>query len=643
MKQPLRVLLHVDSLRNCGIAKLVTQLARGLDRARFRAIVSYSDDSGRCADPLRADGIEVESIVPGAGAEEAVRQIRNFRPDIFHSFSRRHDAYDVLAARAAGTPVVMTVREGTRWWSPSGTALNWEFDRNAATDIVTACVDAAAEEARAVEGIHPAKVAVVHPGVAIPEASDQSACPREELGVPAHAFTAGCAVGYSATHQELFQAWRRVVTVRPEAILICYGADPQHLCDSLRELACRLGLSRNIHLLEEREEMDSFYRALDLYIDVSRTGELPLSVLEAMSYGLPVIAGAGEVIEDGVSGMLTAPDRDALAETVLKLAGDASLGRALGEAAREHVRRHFSLARMIEEYESLYLRAAETRLPRELVPPAAPQFTGTPQSRPLDDTTVFVTTIGDATNFADCLAHLEMQTVRCRIELIDRVAPMSAAFAQMHQRCTTPYYVQVDEDMMLYPQALDRLRELIGETDASVPLVCAPLWDCDVERPIQGLKIYRHDIVRRFPYRDTLSCEVDQLALMAKAGHHALVISTSAPDAECLGEHGTHYTPQTIFARWQRLFHKHNELGHLGWMDPWPARLLERYVRTRDDLHLYAALGAIAGIASRADPGRECDWRDTNAAFQRLKHYFPAVREHEQTCAPEDGLRGRLV
>jgi len=278
---------------------------------------------------------------------------------------------------------------------------------------------------------------------------------------------------------------------------------------------------------------------------------------------------------------------------------------------------------MVGEYEALYLRAAANRLPRDLTPPPCTEFTGRDGAPWFEDVTVFVTTIGDTLNFADCIAHLEAQTVRCRMEIIARIAPMSAAFSRMHERCRTPYYVQVDEDMLLYPQALETLRERILESDASVPLVCAPLWDCDVEQPILGVKIYRHEIVKRFPYRNSLSCEIAQLRSMEDAGHHAVNLTYEGPDAVCVGEHGKHYTPRTMFLRWQRLFHKHNELGNLDWIAPWPARLLERYEKTGDQTHLYALLGAIAGITGRAERNHELDWRDTNPAWQRLLHYFP--------------------
>jgi hypothetical protein len=302
----------------------------------------------------------------------------------------------------------------------------------------------------------------------------------------------------------------------------------------------------------------------------------------------------------------------------------------MGVAGRDRVREHFSTPAMVRGYESLYLKATEEMAGEPPVTqcdqPAAPQFTGARDCPELADTTVFVTTIGDDANFPDCLAHLRAQTVRCRIEVIDRVAPMSAAFALMHERCTTPYYVQVDEDMLLYPEALEKLHELAVQSPSDVALVCAPLWDCDVERPLQGIKIYRHEIVREFPYEDNLSCEMNQLARLQAAGYKAHLLSTD-DDAICLGEHGKHYTPETIFRRWQRLFHKRNQLNNLAWLEPWPARLLERYLATRDPLHLYAVLGAVAGIGGRADPHRELDWRYPDPAWQRMQHYFPPCPE----------------
>ena len=243
----------------------------------------------------------------------------------------------------------------------------------------------------------------------------------------------------------------------------------------------------------------------------------------------------------------------------------------------------------------------------------------------VDDLTVFVTTIGDRANFSDCMAHLKTQTVKAVIDVIDHVAPLSAALQEMHKRCRTDFYVQVDEDMLLAPDALETLLRGMRAAAPDAAMICAPLWDCDAERPIYGLKIYRTATVRRFPYEDTLSCEVVQLAQMEKAGYRIILQPLTDRNA-CLGEHGKHYTPETIFKRWQRCFQKNQRYPHMAWIEPYAQTLLNRYVASGNTVHLYAFLGAVAGMVGPPAADAELDWRAPNPALERLRHYFPPDR-----------------
>lgn len=239
------------------------------------------------------------------------------------------------------------------------------------------------------------------------------------------------------------------------------------------------------------------------------------------------------------------------------------------------------------------------------------------------ETTIFVTTIGDQANFRDCIEHLKAQTVERPVEVIDRVAPLSAAFQQMHERCRTPFYVQVDEDMILFPQAIEKLEHLLQEAQHRVAMVCAPLWDCDTQQAIYGVKIYRHAIMKQFPYENTLSCEVRQIEQMKAAGYFIQALPLGGDRSNCLGDHGKHYTPVSIFKRWQRIFQKREVLGNNMWIEPWARRLLERYTASGEALHLYALLGGIAGIVGAPPPDQEADFRDPNEALERILRYFP--------------------
>ena len=122
------------------------------------------------------------------------------------------------------------------------------------------------------------------------------------------------------------------------------------------------GLVGRFALKGHLEDMDSFYRGLDLYLNTSVHEGIPMTILEAMARGLPVIApqvgGIGEIIEDGVEGFLV-PNRDpkAFAEKCLLLQ-DAELRQRMGQAARAKVERGFSAEHMARQYYQLYRELA---------------------------------------------------------------------------------------------------------------------------------------------------------------------------------------------------------------------------------------------------------------------------------------------
>lgn len=242
--------------------------------------------------------------------------------------------------------------------------------------------------------------------------------------------------------------------------------------------------------------------------------------------------------------------------------------------------------------------------------------------------TVFILSTGDQRNLAECLAHMERQTVRFRTELISGVAPLSEALQQMIQRCTTRYFIQVDEDMLLRTSAVEVLYDALIGCRKETAIVCASLWDCFMDSAIYGVKIYSHDIVQRFPYRNTLSSEWEQVKDLQLSGYK-IVLFRRGPKCWCLGEHGKQYTEEALFKRFRRLFWKHRVYRHMRWLDAWPERLMSTYSRTGSPLDLCALLGAIAGLTSDP-PNTESDFREECKDFQRLKTYFDKLK-------PDDG------
>lgn len=256
-------------------------------------------------------------------------------------------------------------------------------------------------------------------------------------------------------------------------------------------------------------------------------------------------------------------------------------------------------------------------------------------SRPGDlarELTAFLITVGEPTTPA-ALACLHDQTAGCEVEVIDHVAPMNVAFQAMIDRCRTRYYVQVDADMLLHRNAVWSLYEAIAHYRLGAAMVCAPLWDDFDDRPIYGVKVYDHEVFSRFPYRDSLSCETDQLARLKAAGHWWQCTPLAERD-ECFGLHGTSYTPREAFTRYRGLVWKQRRSvvqyppwGELAWTEALHGRHLEAWRRTGDVAHLAASLGLVAGLVGALPPEREDDFRLEDEDWSRIEERYFLTRE----------------
>ncbi len=114
------------------------------------------------------------------------------------------------------------------------------------------------------------------------------------------------------------------------------------------------------------QEREALLARADIFALPSRNEGLPMSVLEAMARGLPVIAtpvgGLPELIEDGVNGILVPPgDAEALARAILKLAGDQASREALGRAARETILARHSAGVVLPALEEVYAQARKAQ------------------------------------------------------------------------------------------------------------------------------------------------------------------------------------------------------------------------------------------------------------------------------------------
>jgi len=163
------------------------------------------------------------------------------------------------------------------------------------------------------------------------------------------------------------------------AYLIFIGQGP--LRTEAERVAQKEGLEGKVVFLGEREDVPALLAASDIFLLSSRHEGLPLTVIEAMLAGLPVVSsrvgGVPELVEEGVTGFLVPPgDPPALARALERLVADPDLGRRMGAAGRERALLEFTRERMVRETHRVYFEEVFRRAGKEEAPPGREPLPG---------------------------------------------------------------------------------------------------------------------------------------------------------------------------------------------------------------------------------------------------------------------------
>lgn len=160
-------------------------------------------------------------------------------------------------------------------------------------------------------------------------------------------------------HETLVRAFALAAASYPQLRLLLVGDGP--LRPNLEGLVRRLGIVDRVRFLGVRTDVPEILAASDVFVLSSWWEGNPLSVMEAMAAGKPVVAtavgGVPELVLDGVSGLLVAPgDVEGLAQAISKLILDAHLRFRMAREALNEARKRFDISVMVRQYEALYDR-----------------------------------------------------------------------------------------------------------------------------------------------------------------------------------------------------------------------------------------------------------------------------------------------
>jgi glycosyltransferase involved in cell wall biosynthesis len=219
------------------------------------------------------------------------------------------------------------------------------------------------------EGYDAARIRMVHHGIAdiaarLPVGTREAT--RRSLGLAADepALLMAARIVPAKGHDTALRALARLTDL-PWTLLVA-GDHHGDLGPQMQALAGELGIAGRVRFLGLREDVPALMAASDVLLAPSRREALSLTLLEASACRLPIVAtrvgGIGEVVEEGASGFLVAPDDPpALAAAIAPLLADAALRARCGARARQRFEAGFLEDAMFDKTVAVYHEACGGR------------------------------------------------------------------------------------------------------------------------------------------------------------------------------------------------------------------------------------------------------------------------------------------
>jgi len=297
---------------------------------------------------------------------QLARVIRSGQFDLIHTHVSKPGFLTRLAAAGIGVPVIYSphcfaFHAGASWAAAWFYASLERFAARYLTARIINVSDAERDLARRYGVGRDDQFVTIHSGIDVRpfDGPLDVAAQRASLGVPADVPVVGVVARLSPPKAPLdfVRAAALVHARRPEVHFLWVGDGA--LEAQTRSAVTAQGLTNVFHFAGHRRDVPQIMRTFTCFALSSRWESFPLTVLEAMAAGIPVVAtrvmGIPEVVKDGETGLLAPPrNPEVFAQALLNLLDDPARARQLGARGRERVVREFSREAMIAQIEQVY-------------------------------------------------------------------------------------------------------------------------------------------------------------------------------------------------------------------------------------------------------------------------------------------------
>lgn len=363
----LRLTCVVDGFGIGGAERALLRFVQRLDPARYAVEVFSTGVEGPLMESFAAAGASVVSHPKRRKVDFALigrlaRRLRAHRADCVLSVLYYADVIAGLAARHTGVPVVSWQHvlpsrdiKNNRWYHRAAYRLaHPSFAR------VVCCADCVRDDLIRCYRLDPRKVVTIHNGVD----TESFACAPPRAGAIDLHLGMVARFGPEKGHRTLLEALARMEESAAPIRLTLIGDGPTR--PEMEAFVEQRGLNERVTFLGARDDVAALYPTFDAVVLPSDYEAHPMSMLEAMACGRPVIAsdlpGTRETILHGVNGLLVpAGDAAAWSATLASLARDLAQCARMGTAARRRVEEAFTLDRQQQRLEAVIREATERR------------------------------------------------------------------------------------------------------------------------------------------------------------------------------------------------------------------------------------------------------------------------------------------
>src|SRR3990172_674712 len=389
-QEPVQVLRVIARLNMGGPALHVSYLAKGLQLLGYRTtLVAGTLARGESSMTFVASELgvpihtipelsrELSALYDPVAVWRLIRLIRALRPQIVHTHTAKAGAIGRMAAALSGLqppPIVVHTFHGhvlRGYFDPVRTAAFQLIEQGLArkTDILVAVSPHVRDELVDL-GVGPrSQFEVIRLGIDLERrlATDESAFELRRLfGIPITRFVVGWVGRMTAVKRtnDLPSILARLRGRGVEAVLCLVGDGPDR--EQAEETAHRLGVGRHCLFVGYQRDVGAYYRMFDALLLTSINQGTPVSVIESLAAGRPVVAtrvgGVPDVVRHGIDGFLVpAHDVDAAADHLALLASDHDLRLRMGASGQERIAERYAVDRLVSGGDALYRRVLAER------------------------------------------------------------------------------------------------------------------------------------------------------------------------------------------------------------------------------------------------------------------------------------------